>query len=66
MKPLNRDALHLEHVAQCASDVLEFTREGKAHFLTDKKTQAAVMRNLEVMGEAVKRLSPAVLPAYSW
>lgn len=29
-------------------------------FLTDLKTQDAVVRNLEIIGEAAKRLSPAV------
>jgi uncharacterized protein with HEPN domain len=29
-------------------------------FLTDRKTQDAVLRNLQVLGEAVKRLSPPV------
>ena len=34
-----------------------YTTEGKAVFLRDTKTQDAVIRNFEIIGEAVKRLS---------
>lgn len=38
-------------------------------FLTDLKTQDAVIRTLEIVGEATKRLSPAIrerYPAVPW
>jgi len=34
-------------------------------FLTDTKTQDAVIRNLEIMGEATKNLSPDLRAKYS-
>ena len=33
-------------------------------FMADRKTQDAVIRNLEIIGEAVKRLSPSLTRAY--
>ena len=39
-------------------DIASFTSEGRAAFMTDRKTQSAVIRQLEVIGEAVKNLSP--------
>lgn len=37
--------------------VLEYTQPGEAHFRTDLKTQDAVLRNLETLGEATKKLN---------
>lgn len=47
----------LGHILECIS-LVETYLEGinKAAFLTDKKTQDAVLRKLELIGEAVKKL----------
>jgi len=37
---------------------IDYTAEGREYFLGDTRTQDAVVRNLQVIGEAVKRLSP--------
>jgi uncharacterized protein with HEPN domain len=54
-----RDEATLLDIARAARLVLEF-KQGldKAAFLQDFKTQSAVLHQLMVMGEAVKRLSP--------
>jgi len=54
-----RDEATLLDIARAARLVLEF-RQGidEAAFLQDFKTQSAVLHQLMVMGEAVKRLSP--------
>ena len=52
-------------------DILEATTRvesycsglSKESFLLDTKTQDAVVRNIEVVGEAVGKLSPAILEA---
>ncbi len=36
--------------------VQEYTQSGEAEFRTDLKTQDAVLRNLETLGEAAKKL----------
>lgn len=55
---MSRDEAILVDIAQAARLVLEFKRGvDKAAFLKDVKTQSAVLHQLMIMGEAVKRLS---------
>lgn len=51
------DRAFLGHILDCTDRVLEYTREGKEQFFSDRRTQDAVIRNLEIIGEAAKRLS---------
>jgi len=56
---MSPDETILLDVGRAARLVLEFKRAmDKAAFLKDIKTQSAVLHQLMVMGEAVKRLSP--------
>lgn len=64
-----RDRLYLAHIAECADRIQSYTAEGKEAFLADSKTQDAVLRNLEVIAEATKRLSEpgkATHPDIEW
>jgi uncharacterized protein with HEPN domain len=61
---VKNQVLYLVHIQECLEDILAFTREGEAAFKGDKKTQNAVMRSFEVIGEATKRLSPALKSRY--
>lgn len=64
-----RDALFLGHVLAAATDIEIFTAEGRPAFMADRKTQSAVVRELEIIGEAVKNLSLALTqsePAIPW
>ena len=56
---MKEERLYLEHMRESCERILEFTREGKADFLSNRKTQDAVIRNFEVLGEAAKRVSEA-------
>ena len=58
------DAVYLRHIADAAQRVREYTADGRDAFLADKKTQDAVLRNLEIIGEAVKRLSTELRDAH--
>ncbi len=51
------ERLYLIHIAECIEKIEQYTAEGKMEFLKDPKTQDAVIRNFEIIGEAVKRLS---------
>ena len=51
------DRAYLLHIRDCADRILLYISEGHDSFLADPKTQDAVMRNLEIIGEAVKNLS---------
>lgn len=56
--------LYLIHIQECLAKVQAYTREGRAAFLADTKTQEAVIRNFEVIGEAAKRLAPEFTVQY--
>ena len=53
------DRIYLLHINDCLGRVAEYVRAGRAAFFADTRTQDAVLRNLEVIGEAVKNLSAA-------
>lgn len=51
------DRPYLEHILECINWITEYTHEGKKFFLTDKKTQDAVLRNLQTLAGSARRLS---------
>jgi uncharacterized protein with HEPN domain len=53
------DSLYLSHIRDAIDRALGYTQGGKTVFMGDGKTQDAVVRNLEIIGEAVKKLSDA-------
>ena len=57
--------IYLEDVAQAIAKIRRFTAGmSKASFSADEKTVDAVVRNLEVIGEAVKQVPDDVRIAY--
>jgi uncharacterized protein with HEPN domain len=52
-----RDQLYLEHVLQAIALIERFTASGRAVFFGDEMVQSAVIRQLEIVGEAVRNLS---------
>lgn len=67
---MQRDETTLHDIAEAARLVAGFVQGlGKASFIDDRKTQSAVLYQLIVMGEAVKRLSAEFRsqhPEISW
>jgi len=56
---LPRDDAHLLDILKAARLVIEFKGAAdKAEFLVDAKTQSAILHQLLIIGEAVKRLTP--------
>lgn len=54
-----RDGLYLRHILAAITDIESFMlTQDRDGFLADRKTQSAVIRQLEIIGEAVKKLSP--------
>ena len=53
----DRDRLFLGHVLSAIDLIASFTVEGQSAFMADRKTQSAVIRQIEIIGEAVKNLS---------
>jgi len=48
--------LFLRHIRDALRAVIEYTEQGRAAFFASKMVQDAVLRNLEIIGEAVKGL----------
>jgi uncharacterized protein with HEPN domain len=62
---MHRDRAVLTDIYNAATLALEFRGKAeKAVFLKDKKTQSAVLHQLIIIGEAVKRLSSAFSAAH--
>ena len=64
-----RDRLYLVHATSAIDAARSFTVDGRDAFMADLKTQSAVIRQIEIVGEAVKRLSEeakAAEPEVPW
>jgi uncharacterized protein with HEPN domain len=51
------DRVYLLHIRDAAARALDYSSAGRDAFFADAKTQDAVIRNIEVIGEATKNLS---------
>jgi len=58
------DRIYLLHVRDAILYIVNYTSAGKESFFSDRKTQDAVVRNLEIIGEAIKRVSIALKEAH--
>ena len=57
---MKEDRIYLLHIRDALERILSYTAQGKQAFFADPRTQDAVIRNLEVVGEAVKNLSESL------
>ena len=53
------DFVYLRHIVGAIKDIEAYTVGGREEFFATKMIQDAVIRNLEIIGEAVKNLSPS-------
>ncbi len=58
---MKRDSLYLTHIAECIRRIEDYTRCGKEEFVNSSLVQDAVIRNFEIIGEAVKNISDDTL-----
>ena len=61
--------VYLLHAVDAIDAILEYTADGREGFFADRKTQDAVIRNIEILGQAVKGLSEetrALEPEVPW
>lgn len=54
---MKSNRVYVEHILTSISDIESFTQSGRDGFEQSKLIQAGVIRNLEVLGEATKRIS---------
>jgi len=48
--------VYLAHIAECINRIQEYTAQGREAFFASRLTQDAVIRNLEIIGEAARRV----------
>jgi len=58
------DRLYLIHILERIQKIEEYTNNGHQSFIESSIQQDAVIRNLEVIGEAVKNISDILKDAY--
>lgn len=54
---MKNDKVYLVHILECIERIRQYTDEGRKYFLSSIITQDAVIRNLEIIGEASKKIS---------
>ena len=54
------DVAYLRHILDAIARIESYSSGGRSAFMSELLIQDAVLRNLEVIGEAVKGLSPQV------
>ena len=55
--PVKDDRVYLGHILEAVERILTYSDVGETTFRDELKTQDAIIRNLQVMGEAVKKVS---------
>ena len=66
---IDDDRLYLTHIAERIARIEKYAAPGREHFMSDNRTQDAVIRNFEIIGEAAKRISTGTLdkvPEIPW
>ena len=66
---MSRDALYLRHILDAIEKIERYVEGGRDEFLVESMRHDAAIRQIEIIGEAAKRLSPQVLsrsPGVPW
>jgi uncharacterized protein with HEPN domain len=58
------DRLYLGHIVEAAERILLYAAAGEESFRKDLMVQDAIVRNIQVMGEAVKKVSAETRAAH--
>ncbi len=61
---MKRDAIYLRHILDAIQRIEAYTAEGREAFRDGSHWQDATIRQLEIIGEATKRLSPELRAKY--
>ena len=61
---MNRDLVYLQHILDAINRIESYVAAGHEVFLASPHWQDAVIRQLEVIGEATKRLSEGIRSGY--
>lgn len=62
--PERDERLYLDDIVHAIDRILTYTSDGRDAFFADPRTQDAVIRNLEIVGEAIRGVSPHTREAH--
>lgn len=63
---IKRDVVYIKHIRDAIELIIEYTKDiNKSHFDSDKLIQDAVIRRVEIIGEAAKNISLEFRDKYS-
>ena len=54
---MKNDMVYLSHILECMGKIEDYAATGKHSFLQSTMIQDAIIRNLEIIGEATKQIS---------
>jgi uncharacterized protein with HEPN domain len=54
------DSVYLIHVLECIKQIEEYTAKGREEFMNSRLIQDAVIRNIEIIGDAIKQIYPGL------
>ena len=57
---MKEDNVYLQNIFECIVKIETYTKSGKEGFMSSDLIQDAVIRNLEIIGEATKRVSQEI------
>lgn len=66
---MNRDPLYLRHILDAIERIERYTEVGHERFLHETHWQDAIIRQIEIVGEAAKHISPELRqrhPSIDW
>lgn len=58
------DPTRLQHIRECVAKILRWTSSGETEFRSNEMMREAVVRELEIIGEATKGLSTRIRAAH--
>jgi uncharacterized protein with HEPN domain len=57
---MTRDLVYLDHIREAIERITAYSATGREEFFRNRMAQDAVIRNFEIIGEAVRHLSDGV------
>lgn len=61
---MRRDEVYLRHIIDAIEIIAEYVKVGEERFMAETQSQDAIIRRLEIIGEATKNLSPDLRARY--
>ncbi|MEW6743278.1 MAG: DUF86 domain-containing protein [Planctomycetota bacterium] len=58
------DRIYLDHILECMEWIFKYTVDGRDAFFGDRKTQSAILRELQTLSESAQRLSAGIRDAH--